>query len=247
MQRIEIGRRSDRPRGLLAWLARVGRRSPSDGEAARGSCHERPGECGRESDPSPGSRIEDERFPWPDDPDEVPAWRLTQERTARDAGFVLPAIRTRRDYEIAIAACEAQFVRESESAPRRADVQPDEPFEPLQIVTMDGAPVGRSVLPPEIAARKFQAWLLETGRIGKWSSDEMRRFYVAHCSAEKISPTPENVLREALKRLNGVSRVNDDVRIKGKRKRAVVWCIEGSPPMKVRRPVITSERRAIAC
>lgn len=44
---------------------------------------------------------------WPDDPDEVPAWRLRAEAMARRYGYVLPGYRTRREFDAQVALCRA--------------------------------------------------------------------------------------------------------------------------------------------
>lgn len=46
---------------------------------------------------------------WPENLDEVPQWRLDAERRAADIGASLVNYRTRRDFDAAIAACEARL------------------------------------------------------------------------------------------------------------------------------------------
>jgi hypothetical protein len=181
---------------------------------------------------------------WPDDPDTVPLWRVEAESRAQITELDLVSYRTKREFLAAVAACEANLKPAPTLALVPSEIIPEtvstleETFLPLAAgpFAKPCLIAGREPLPPKVAAQTFLAWLIATGRIGKWSHEEMADFYAKHCRENSLTPTPENVLREALKRLPGASKDGDVVRVSGKRIRKVSWSIEGTAPMKTRKP-----------
>lgn len=95
---------------------------------AKGQPQERAGRGGSEATATPASRfavIEGETLgpsPWPDAPDDVPQFILAAERRRAEVGITQPLpARTRREFDAAVARCEAVLAAQ---APRK--VAPDE-------------------------------------------------------------------------------------------------------------------------
>ena len=195
---------------------------------------------------------------WPEELDVVPTWRLDAEARALLTGAELVWYRTKREFlqaheeaeAIHALICPLTTVLETVSetpypempkGPHATQESFTEPCLP-KLVPMKGSAVGR-VMDPEGEAKRFLAWLIETHRIGPWSSEEMSDFYRIFCRDNARSPIPENVLRAALKPLKpvkgrpeGASKGEHDLRVNGKRIRTVVWTITGTAPMKVKKP-----------
>lgn len=173
---------------------------------------------------------------WSDYLDEVPSWRIAQEAWANAIGVPLPDYRTRREFEeakarciAAIALCE-QIIIEPE---RGAVVQ----FTPSDDVATDDQ-TDLSIprrLKPRDAAEAFLADLRELGETGPHSDARMSQLYAEHCARYELEPTPENVMRAELKKMNGIWKEKEDKAksITGsKRERRWVWVIAASDPKK---------------
>jgi len=62
-------------------------------------------------------------------------------------------------------------------------------------------------LAPHDAARRFVAWIIETGRSGQGhDSDALRELYILHTTLIGHAPISQNTLRKFLKRLPGVDK-----------------------------------------
>lgn len=153
---------------------------------------------------------------WPDDPHEVPSWRIGLEARARQRGFTPVGYRTRAEYEAAVACC------------RRALEGEDE------ITT----------LAPTEAARRFVAELRLRRPETRLDDAEMRSCYADHCRRHRLTELPQNVLRPAMLRMSGVARTQINIQRgrHGQRYRPTVWII--SQPR--RKADATSEMRAAA-
>lgn len=144
---------------------------------------------------------------WPDDPDQVPDWRIKYEQRALEIGMVLPPIRTFRHHIDAIAKCEASLFAK----------------QPINVV---GRP-----LSAEDAAVQFLSWLRETSRTGEFSNETLAGYYADFCSLQNREPTAENMLRGALKRLPGVTtRQGYHKSQAGARVRPTIWIIKREVP-----------------
>ena len=64
------------------------------------------------------------------------------------------------------------------------------------------------------AAKSFLAWVISTGRTGTHSSGDLRRLYSGYCVEHNVTPTPENKLRGALRKLPGVTTAQHTVAIR---------------------------------
>lgn len=140
---------------------------------------------------------------WPDDPNEVPAWRLDLERRANDINLILPSYRTRGEFEMAVSMC--------------ADKVAEETIEPL-------APA----LPPEDSARGFLKWLRETDACGEYTDERLREAYGRYCQATRVQPSADAYVRKYLKDLGGVSKALGRGPAVGKRERPTIWTIKPS-------------------
>lgn len=76
-----------------------------DSGALEGQTHERAGDREREAAPGPAGWFDR----WPENPDEVPGWRLDVERRAAEIGFKPPTYRTRGEVAAAAALCESRL------------------------------------------------------------------------------------------------------------------------------------------
>lgn len=137
---------------------------------------------------------------WPDDLDEVPAWRLEREAWAAAAGIKLPAYRTRREME------QLLDLAEIETAPMVAPPQP----------------VAISV---DACAVQFAAYLREHGG-GEYSAAEINESYADFCTSQNIVPPPVDSVKAALPFQPGIHRGKIDVKVDGRRQRLVRWLIE---------------------
>lgn len=80
------------------------------------------------------------------------------------------------------------------------------------------APV-RSPLSAPAAADLFVHWIRDTGRCGTYPSAELSRLYAAHCRECDLDEVAESSLREAIKKMPGVSVAMADVKGSGSRRR----------------------------
>jgi hypothetical protein len=142
---------------------------------------------------------------WPVSLDEVPAWRLDDEWVAEGRGYKLPSYRTRREFEAMVARCEAALAVAGAAAPL---------LDPL---------------PANEAAVQFLAWLRTSGRTGTLSNEALSGLYTECCAAHNRAPTADNSLREALKRLPGVTKQQPNLKSDGRRHRPIFWIISPSP------------------
>jgi hypothetical protein len=112
---------------------------------------------------------------------------------------------------------------------------PSPPWQPLppgpHLVT--GKPAaGKLTLTPQDAADRFLAWLRATNHMGKFSGAQLRDLYRNHCLASGLNWSPENLMREALRDLPGVSKYSTYRKVKGHRVRPVVWDIGQEPALR---------------
>jgi hypothetical protein len=109
------------------------------------------------------------------------------------------------------------------------------PWQPLppgpHLVTGKSA-AGKLTLTPQDAAERFLAWLRATNHTGKFSGAELRALYRNHCLASGLAWSPENLMREALRDLPGVSKYSTYRKVKGQRVRPVVWEIGHEPALR---------------
>lgn len=143
------------------------------------------------------------QYVWPEDPDEVPAWRVVQEQRAAMWGITLPPYRTRRQFELAIEVAETRAA---------ISVMPEGP-----------APA----LAPSEAARRFLSSLQHDELVGEYTAPELSALYSQHCADDNLTPAPIDLVKGELVRLPGVHRKQADMRdpVTGKRQRPMMWFI----------------------
>lgn len=137
---------------------------------------------------------------WPDDPNEVPAWRIEREAWAFRAGVKLPPYRTRRDVE------QQEDLAIISTAPLLPPEQP-------RIVSIDDM------------ARMFLAYLVSDDMAGEYSALEISSAYAEFCSIGNIKPCQLDPVKSAMSLLPGVHRIQTCQRVNGKRQRAIRWII----------------------
>ena len=103
------------------------------------------------------------------------------------------------------------------------------PRQPTLAKPARGAP-----LPPQEAATRFQAWLVDNGHCGAHGSAKLSALYATYCKEANVLKTPENRLRRELKRVPGVAKVQVDKRFAGKGPRPILWEISPSPAIERR-------------
>lgn len=147
------------------------------------------------------------QFVWPDDPDEVPLWRLAQEARADELKIKLPDVRTRRQYEAGLLLVESNLVGR-----------------PIPAVDTEIDPM--RTLKPHDAAETFVADLVALGAHGPHDDAQLRELYADHCQRYRLVPTADNMLRDAMRALPGVFKEQVDGKTAaGKRQRKFVWLI----------------------
>lgn len=159
---------------------------------------------------------DDGNIHWPDDPDEVPAWRIEREAWARAFGVHLPGYRTRREME------QAQELAEIDTAPVSVPT-------PQVEVGIDDC------------ATWFAGYLRENGA-GEYSASEINDLYATFCVARNLIPPPIDHVKAALALMPGVHRGKIDVKVDGRRQRLVRWLIESETD----EDVTVDERRLAA-
>lgn len=147
---------------------------------------------------------------WPEDPDEVPAWRLEREDWARGAGVILPGYRTRREFEAVQAAL---------APPEVAPV-------PVPLPVPDHTVEFR----PADAARAFLMWLRQDDMTGEYSAAEINALYDQWCADRGCDPAKVDLVKEELLLLPGVWKGTSDTRNGGRRQRRVRWIIDCDVP-----------------
>lgn len=78
------------------------------------------------------------------------------------------------------------------------------------------------------AAREFAHWLreIEEDRFESYTDRQLSTRYAEFCDAFDLTPTPENRMRDELKKLSGINREIIDGRgPDGKRRRAALWTV----------------------
>lgn len=150
---------------------------------------------------------------WPADPDAAPDWVLRQLARARAAGRDVPQIRTRAEFDAAVARCAARLAAPAQTVA----VDPPAPVSVPPLREFTGAE----------AAQLFLAHLRATVSAPKrFTSDEFSAAYHAWCDLEPgRPPVPENVLRGEIKSLDGIARTQIDIRVEGRRVRPFVWTV----------------------
>lgn len=86
------------------------------------------------------------------------------------------------------------------------------------------------------AAREFSVWLrgLEENRLDFYTDRQLATRYAEFCEVHDLTPSPENLMRDALKKLSGIEReIVDGKDASGKRRRVAHWIV--SIPAKRRR------------
>jgi hypothetical protein len=155
---------------------------------------------------------------WPDDPDEVPAWRIERETWARSVGIRLPSYRTRREME------QAQELAEIDTTP----------------VAMPAPHVEVGI---DDCADWFASYLREHGA-GEYSAAEINDLFAQFCASRGVIPPPIDHVKAALALMPGIHRGKINVMIDGRRQRPVRWLIESASDEDVEAE--TSERRMAA-
>lgn len=172
---------------------------------------------------------------WPDDPDEVPAWRIAAETTAAIYGYVLPCYRTRREFESAIGLCEAVYENTRMQTHARATI--------ADRSTMTGPAKSalKGPISPDRAAREFIAALRRQERTGTYTAAEIYAAYLDHCTGESRVPCSETVIKTALARIPGVTHALKEDRLHGRRHRPTIWTISADArPKAVSSSMITT-------
>ena len=145
--------------------------------------------------------------------DEIPDWVLMIDEIALMYGESPYRYPTRRSFAAAIAACEATLARQAEQAPRLAPA-----------------------LSPHDAARKFLAWMRETGRCGQYSDGTLKDAYELHCQMIGAVPASDAHVRKHLRQLGGVSKALGKGPSTNKRERPTIWTIMPSLSIASQRP-----------
>lgn len=146
---------------------------------------------------------------WPDDPDQTPGWVRDLEARCRETGLQIPIYQSRTEFDAAVARC-------------LAAIEVSETGDQFPAAT-------QSSLAPALgshdAALGFVRTLLMSGRPVEMASDELTATYLDWCAGQQRHPTPENLVRDAMKRLPGVSRRQQSRGRSGaQRIRPTVWC-----------------------
>lgn len=149
------------------------------------------------------SAVDDDGYVvWPDDPDEVPAWRLEREAWASRAGITLPPYRTRREFQ------------------QHEDMAAIDAAPPAVVSN----PVALSI---DDAATQFLEFMIVDDRTGEFSASEISAHYAEFCEHRRIAPCPVDQVKAALALMQPrVRRIKTDQRINGKRHRSIRWVIE---------------------
>jgi hypothetical protein len=138
------------------------------------------------------------------------------------------------EFERQVALCAARIKAEEATADIPYPPLPTGPFAPAIPCQLTLAKPARGApLPPQEAASRFQAWLVQKGHVGAFNSKAMSALYATYCKEANVLKTPENRLRRELKRVPGVAKVQVDKRYAGKGPRPILW--EISAPAQERR------------
>ena len=140
---------------------------------------------------------------WPEDPDEVPTWRIAQEARAEMLGLGIPPYRTRRQFELAI-----------ELAEHKASIK-IAPIAPL------------AALSPSESARRFHAYLQHEEDVEEFTVPELSAKYSEFCEHENLTPSHLDFVKAELALRTGVHRRQIDKKdpTTGKRQRPMMWII----------------------
>lgn len=166
---------------------------------------------------------------WPDDPDATPHWLQRKLDRALERGLSLPQIATRRQFDAAQERCLRAFqAPATETEPALAE------------------------LSAETAAAQFLAHLRTTvSGAQRFTSDALSERYAVWCALEpRRPPTPENMMRGALKQLPGVDRKQVRTSVDGRPVRAFEWTVypvntpETQAKPKAKPSIVSGERVA---
>mgnify|MGYP003322841072 FL=1 len=134
---------------------------------------------------------------WPDDPDEVPAWRIEREAWALSIGVTLPSYRTKREWmqaeDLATMSCSPLIVTQ---------IAPEESIEDV--------------------ARAFLAHLRERNE-GPMSAKRVTEVYSDWCEDTARAPRSVDQVKAVVALLPGVARSMADQRVNNRRRRVVMW------------------------
>lgn len=116
----------------------------------------------------------------------------------------------------------------------RVPVEPVAPCPVYDVPPPGPEPVTGHVLAAHDAAVRFLADLRAMGEEGPLDDAQMSDLYLAHCARNDLIPTPENLMRDALKTLPGVWKKQHKTRQNGKRVRKWLWLIAVVEPVKLK-------------
>lgn len=145
---------------------------------------------------------------YPNDPDAVPRWAIELAERNIGLGIDVPIYRTKREFDEAVERCRAMV-----------EPPPDE--------DVDDGPGTQSLLPalsPHDAANGFVRFVVSGGSAVEMTSEELTVAYLEWCSDDGRAAAPENLVRDAMKGLPGVSSRQQSRGFDGKRRlRPTVW------------------------
>lgn len=98
-------------------------------------------------------------------------------------------------------------------------------------------PSSRITLRAMDAAERFVEWVRLANRCATYSSQDLTKLYAEHCEAEDLVVLADNILRPALLRVEGVTKLKSDSgRKKRERQRYFLWRIDPAPAATVVQP-----------
>lgn len=126
---------------------------------------------------------------------------------------------------------------ELEAEPETPVELPSAPLPNARCFEVAPPPTSRVTLRAIEAAEQFVEWVRLAGRCATFSSEEFRELYLEHCVAEDLVPLADNILRPALLRVEGVTKLcSDSGRKRRKRARHFLWRIDHAPSATVAVP-----------
>ena len=178
---------------------------------------------------------------WPDDPDEVPAWRLALEAKAEawgwaEQGVKLPPYRTRRESDRCKAEDDARELARA-AMPGNIDksniarhvpaltVAPvaqvgHQPYQDIPFFAAAGV-----TRPADMAARQFLAAIRDRELVVEFSAGELSTAYIDWCRKTGQKAFAIDTFKAALGRLDGVYKDQPSQYVRGRRHRPTRWII----------------------